>query len=215
LQPDSDVKDEAETGEPHAVELTVWDVPSASAAGERLRFMAGARCTAGCDLGGAAVGVYDQAGTCVGTAKLGREVWPGTEALYVAEVEASAPPAACNPQWEVKAGGWENKVPHEARSFPMALCVVDPPDYVVTVKVVARESLIPIPGARVVMHPYRAVTDESGTATVRVAKGQYDLLVSGRGHAAVCSSVDVTADLATSTELEADQPWVYPDEDFA
>lgn len=206
---------DVEADAPHAVELTVWDVPSAAPAGERLRFRVGARCTAGCDLGGREVGIYGQDGACVGTAQLGREVWPGTEALYFTEVEASAPPFACNPQWEVKAEGWEKAVPHVASSFPLALCVVGAPDCVVTVKVVDQESQAPIAGARVVMHPYRAVTDENGTAKVSVAKGQYDLLVSGRGHMAVCTSVEVNADITTSAELEADQPWVYPDEEPA
>lgn len=215
MQRETDMKDQAEVSEPHAVELTVWDVPTATAAGERLRFRVGARCTAGCELSGRELVICDENGACVGTAKLGREVWPGTEALYVAEVEANAPPTACSPQWEAKATGWEMEVPHAASSFPLALCVVDPPDCVVTVRVVDQESQAPITGARVVMHPYRAVTDESGTAQVRVVKGQYDLLVSGRGHMAVCTSVEVTADLATRAELEADPPWVSPDEEPA
>lgn len=177
--------------------------------------MIGARCTEGCDLGGHELAICDAQGACVGTAKLGREVWPGTEALYVAEVEVSAPPVCGSHQWEVKAAGWESEMPHAASAFSMELCVVAPPDCVVTVKVVDQESQAPLAGARVVMHPYRAVTDENGTAQLRVVKGQYDLLVSGRGHAALCTSVDVSADLATRAELEVDQPWVSQDEEPA
>ena len=208
------MKDEAGAGagEPHAAELTVWDVPSATVAGERFRVMVGARCPAGCDLGGQAVGIFDQEGARVGTVKLGRDVWPGTEALYVAEVQASAPPAAGSHPWEVKTADWDTEVPHSAGSFPVTVRVVSPPDCVVTVRAVDRESQAPIRGARVVMHPYRAVTDESGIAQVRVAKGQYDILVSGARHMPVCTSVEVTADVATRAELEADQPWTSPDE---
>ena len=208
------MKEEARTGagEPHVTELTVWDVPSATVAGEPLRFVVGARCSAGCDLGGRELGIFDQQGACIGTAKLGREVWPGTEALYVAEARASAPPAAGSHQWEVKASGWDAETPHVAGSYPVAVRVVGAPDCVVTVRAVDRETQAPIAGARVVMHPYRAVTDASGIAQVRVAKGEYDILVSGRGHMAACIGVEVTADMATNAELEADQPWVSPDE---
>ena len=36
-------------------------------------------------------------------------------------------------------------------------------------------------GARVVAHPYRAVTDARGVATLRVPAGEYRLFVSGKG----------------------------------
>ncbi len=81
------------------------------------------------------------------------------------------------------------------------------PDCEVTVRAVDREKQTPIKGARVVMHPYRAVTDENGIAKVRVARGQYDILVSGSRYMPACTSVEVTADMITSAELDADQPW--------
>lgn len=201
--------------EVHVTELTVWDVPSATVAGEQLRFVLGARCSAGCNLGGKELGIYDLQGACVARTKLGRDVWPGTEALYVAEVQASAPAAAGSHQWEVKAAGWDTEAPHVAGSYPVAVRVVDAPDCLVTVTALDRESREPIAGARVVMHPYRAVADASGIARVRVAKGQYDILVSGSGHAAACISVEVSADMAASAELEVDQPWIPPDEEIA
>jgi hypothetical protein len=207
------MKDEAEApAELHAPELTVWDVPSAIVAGERFKAMVGLRCSGGCNVGGRELGLYDQQGTLVGGVKLGREVWPGTEALYFAEVAATAPPENGSYQWEVKIAGWDSKVPHAAGSVPVALRVVDPPDCVVTVKAVDRESQAPIQGACVVMHPYRATTDESGIAKVRVARGQYDILVSGARHIPVYTSVEVTADLTTSAELDAEQPWANPEE---
>jgi hypothetical protein len=207
------VKDQAEApAELHAAELTVWDVPSAIVAGESFKAMVGLRCSGGCNLGGRELGLYDQDGARVGGVKLGREVWPGTEALYVAEAVATAPLAAGSHQWEVKIAGWDAEPPHAAGSFPMALRVVDPPDCVVTVRAVDKESQAPIQGACVVMHPYRATTDESGTAKIRVARGQYDILVSGSRHTPVFTSVEVTADLATTAELDTDQPWMNPEE---
>jgi hypothetical protein len=192
--------------EPHAVRLTVWDVPSATVAGERFRVAAGVRCSAGCDLGGRELSLFDQKGYVVGTVKLGRDTWPGTEALYFAEVEARAPLEAGSHQWEAKIAGWDAKLPHTAGSLPIVVRVVSSPDCEVTVRAVDREKQTPIKGARVVMHPYRAVTDDNGIARVRVARGQYDILVSGSRYLPASTSVEVTADLITSAELDADQP---------
>lgn len=201
-----------DTTQPHAAQLTVWDVPSAIVAGERFAVSVGARCSAGCDLGGRELSLFDQKGYVVGTVKLGHDVWPGTEALYFAQVEARAPLDAGSHQWEAKMAGWDAELPHAPGSFPLMVRVVTAPDCEVTVRAVDREKQTPIQGARVVMHPYRAVTDDDGIARVRVARGQYDILVSGSQYLPACASVEVTADMITSAELDADQPWESPDE---
>ena len=196
----------------HTAQLNVWDVPPVTVAGERFKVSIGLRCSAGCDLSGQELGLFDQDGARLGRAELGSNVWPGTEALYFAEVEAEAPLTAGNHRWEVRTGDWVSELPHAAGSFPMVVRVVSPPDCEVAVAVVDREKQTPIKGARVVMHPYRAVTDDSGIARVRVTRGQYDILVSGSGYLPVSTSVEVTADLATRAELDADRPWESPDE---
>jgi len=194
------------TPDVHALELTVWDVPSAIVAGERFAVAVGARCPAGCALGGRELSIFDRTGTCAGAVKLGHDIWPGTEALYYAEVEITAPLEAGSHQWEAKIAGWEAELTHAAGSLPLMVRVVPSPDCEVTVRAVDREKQTPIAGARVVMHPYRAVTDDNGIARVRAARGQYDILVSGSRYLPACASVEVTTDLVTSTELDADRP---------
>ena len=196
----------------HAVQLNVWDVPSATVAGERFKVAVGVRCSAGCDLGGRELRLFDQEGAQAGAVKLGRDVWPGTESLYFAEIEARAPLAAGSHQWEAKIAGRDSEQPHAAGSLPVAVRVVSPPDCEVTVRAADRETHAPIQGARVVMHPYRAVTDENGIAKVRVTRGRYDILVSGSKYLPVCASVEVTADMITSAELDFDEPWEPADE---
>lgn len=191
---------------PHSTQLTIWDVPPTAVAGERFAVSVGARCSDGCDLRGRELSIYDQQGALVGTVKLGHDVWPGTEALYFAKVETRAPLEAGNHQWEAKIAGWDAGLPHAAGSFPVVVRVVSAPDCEVTVRALDREKRTPIKGARVVMHPYRAVTDENGVAKVRVARGQYDILVSGSRYMPASTSVEVTADIITSAELDADQP---------
>ncbi len=195
-----------DTTQPHAAQLTVWDVPSAVVAGERFRVSVGVRCSAGCALGGHELGLFDQDGSQVGTVTLGHEVWPGTEALHYSEVEAKAPLAPGSHRWEIRTGDWVSKVPHSAGSLPIVVRVVSAPDCEVTVKVVDRESQAPVKGARVVLHPYRAVTDANGIAKVKVARGPYDILVSGSNYVPAGTSVEVTDDVVTCAELDADQP---------
>lgn len=197
---------------PHATELNVWDTPSAVVAGARFRFMVGIKCSAGCCLMGHELGIFNQDGSQIGAAKLGAEIWPETDALYVAEIEGEAPPTAGAYQWEVRTAVWDMDLPHAAGSLAISLRVVDPPDCEVTVEAVDKEKQTPIKGARVVVHPYRAMTDENGIARIKVAKGHYDILVSASKYVAVCTAAEVTADMITRAELDVDPPWTSPDE---
>jgi hypothetical protein len=78
---------------------------------------------------------------------------------------------------------------------------VSHPEYVVTVEAVDQASQTPISGARVVMHPYKAVTDERGVAEVRVAKGAYRLFVSQTKYLTFGVPVEVSADITARAEL--------------
>ena len=53
-----------------------------------------------------------------------------------------------------------------------------------------------------VMHPYKAVTDERGVAEVRVAKGAYKLFVSQSKYLTFGLPVEVTADMMARAELD-------------
>jgi hypothetical protein len=197
---------------PHAALLNVWGVPSAIAAGERFKFTVGVKCSAGCNLSGQGLSILNREGSRAGAATLGRDILPGTDALYFAELEAEAPLTAGDHEWEVKTAASDSELPHAAGSFTFALRVVSPPDCEVTVEAVDKDKQTPIKGARVVMHPYRAVTDEEGIAKIKVTKGQYDILVSGSKYVPVSTTVEVTADMITRAELDVDPPWVPPDE---
>jgi hypothetical protein len=89
----------------------------------------------------------------------------------------------------------------------MAVRVVRAPDCEVTVEAVDRENQRPIEGASVVMHPYRAVTDEKGVARIKVTRGRYDILVSGPRYVPVSIPAEVTADMVTRAELDEELPW--------
>ena len=64
---------------------------------------------------------------------------------------------------------------------------------------------MPLEGASVVMHPYRAVTDESGWAEMRVANGPYRLMVSQGNYVAFGSSIEATGETTVNAELDPEK----------
>jgi hypothetical protein len=192
------------TAMPHATSVNVWGVPSAIAAGERFRFKVGIKCSAGCKLTGRPLSVFDDEGEQVGAASLRDDIWPGTTALYFAEVDAHAPLRTGDQEWSVETPGSDSDVPHAAGAFTFAVKVVSPPDHEVTVEAFDADTQAPIAGAHVLLHPYRALTDERGVAKVRVAKGKYKVFVSGFRYIAYEGFLDVAGDVATRAELTSE-----------
>lgn len=186
---------------PHAASVNVWGLPPAIAAGERLSFKVGIKCSAGCQLAGRALRVLDHDGAEVAAASLCEDVWPGTSALYFAEVEAQAPRTPGDYQWRIETPGSDAGAPHAAGARTFAVTVVAPPDHEVTVEAFDGEKQTPIKGAHVLLHPYRALTDERGVAKVKVAKGRYALFVSGFNYLGHESILDVTSDVTARAEL--------------
>lgn len=88
----------------------------------------------------------------------------------------------------------------------MGIRVVSRPECLVTVAVVDKDSRVALPGARVVMHPFRAVTDDRGFAELRVATGAYTLFVSQTRYLTLGLPVEVTADMTASAELCLEPP---------
>ena len=196
--------------EPHATHVVAWDIPSAIVVGERFRIKVGVKCSHECDLTNRNFGIYDHEGARVATVTLSGDRWPGTTGLYVAEVELEAPATEGLYTWSVKdpstglgAGpGSDVGIPHAEGSASFGVRVVSHPEYLVRVEAVDQASQMPLTGARVVMHPYNAVTDERGIAEVRVAKGEYRLFVSQTTYLTFGLSVDVTADVTMRAELD-------------
>jgi hypothetical protein len=181
---------------PHTTSVVVWDVPSATVAGERFRIKVGIKCSNECDLANTDFGIYDEEGAQVATGTLPDERWPGTTGLYVAEIELDAPAGEGLYTWSVKG--------HAEGFTSFGVRVVNAPECLITVEAVDRITQTPISGARVVMHPYKAVTDERGVAEVRVAKGAYKLFVSQTRYLTFALPVDVTADMTARAELDVE-----------
>jgi len=180
---------------PHTTSVVVWDVPSAVVTGERFRITVGIKCSNECHLTNTDFGVYDDEGAQVATGTLSGERWPGTTGLNVAEIELEAPAGEGLYSWSVKDL-------HAEGSTSFGLRVVSPPECLLRVEAVDKITQTPLSGARVVMHPYKAVTDERGVAELRVAKGEYKLFVSQTRYLTIGLPVDVTADMTARAELD-------------
>jgi hypothetical protein len=196
----------------HSTRLNAWDMPSAVIGGETFRFKVGVNCSAGCRLAGQSVTLLDAAQRPVAVARLGDEVWPGTTALFFAEMTAQAPQEAGRHEWTLSVPVDETASPHAAGAATLAINVVEAPEFEVTIETVAQDGQTPIKGARIVMHPYRAISDERGIARLRAAGGDYTILVSAAKHMPIRREVALSADLNTRAELEHEPPAANPDD---
>jgi hypothetical protein len=190
------------TVKPHTTHVVAWDAPSAVVVGERFRMKVGIKCPNECDLTNGDFGIYDHEGTQVARGTLTGDRWPGTSGLYVAEVELEAPAREGLYTWSVRRQGSDVGIPHAEGSISFGVRVVSHPQYLVTVEAVDKDNQAPLSGARVVMHPYKAVTDERGIAEVRVAKGAYKLFVSQTNYLTLGLPVEVTQDMKARVELD-------------
>lgn len=186
---------------PHTMHVVAWDIPPAVVCGERFRMKVGIKCSSECDLGNRSFAIYDHEGAQAAMGTLSGDRWPGTTGLYVADVELDAPPAEGLYTWSVKESESAPGIPHAEGSITFGVRVVARPDYLVTIEAIDQISQTPLEGARVVMHPYRAVTDERGVAEVRVTKGAYKLFVSQSRYLTFGLPVDVDADMTARAEL--------------
>jgi hypothetical protein len=188
----------------HATRVNAWGLPSAVAAGERFTLNIGVKCSAACGLTGRPLSIVDHDGAQVGAARLTENIWPGTSALYFAEVDVVAPRSAGVYEWQATTPAADSGVAHAAGSCTFAVRVVSPPDHEVTVEAIDREQQTPIEGAHVLVHPYRAFTDERGVAKIKVARGRYTVVVSGFNYIAYHNIIDVSGDVTARAELTAE-----------
>ena len=193
------------TVKPHSTRVVVWDVPSTIESGETFSVKLGVNCSSECRPDGWTVEVRDQDGERRATVTYGGEPWPGTSALYYAEVELSAPDTDGLHTWEAKALADGLHLPHAEAVASFGVRVVPAPECLLMVVAVDMESQTPVKGAKVVVHPYKTFTDERGVAEVRIPKGEYRLFVSGKKYFPFRSDGEMKADVTIRAELVVDR----------
>jgi hypothetical protein len=190
------------TVKPHTTRVLAWDIPPTVVGGDRFKIKVGIKCSSECVFANKAFAIYDHEGAEIATGVLSNEIWPGTSGLYFATVELKAPSSAGLYHWTVKSAGKNLERPHAEGAADFSLRVVPAPECLVTVAAVDKVSQEPLAGARVALHPYKAVTDERGLAEIRVAKGAYDLFVAKTRYLTLGLPVEVTADMTARAELD-------------
>ena len=192
--------------------MAVWDLPTPVVIGERFSAKVGIRCSAECRLTGKLVEVRNEAGTSVGEGSLGDEPWPGTRALYWAEVFLEAPPREGSFTWSVGpvAPAWGSS--HRQSSAVVGFCTVGPPEHTVAVAVVRDDTGDPIDKVEVRMGIYRASTDDRGMARFALPSGEFDLIAWKSGFDTDPATVKVIGDLEVRIEARF-VPQTDPDDE--
>jgi hypothetical protein len=180
----------------HEMSLAVWDIPT-PAAGERFAVKVGAKSSSGCALGGCRIEVLD-GDEVVASGVLGDTPWPGTGALCWAEVELRAPQAPGPVSLAVRFDAAELEEPHQDGSSPFNVTVVARPDHTLAVTVTSGGT--PIEEAYIRLGPYRATTDASGRASIKLAKGRYELVVWKAGYDTDPMPLTIEADASIDVE---------------
>jgi hypothetical protein len=187
----------------HKTSMAVWDVQSPVAAGRLFSAKIGVRCTASCALTGEVVRVLDEHGTCVGRGPLGPVPWPGTDALYWAEVELTAPSALAADGLTVRRAALTTDaiaVPHEPVDASFTFMATRPPDHCVTVSIVDRATGVGLADVEVWVGRYALMTDPAGTARAEVPSGAYEISMRRDGFSAEPIQVEVGEDVAVRVE---------------
>jgi hypothetical protein len=191
----------------HATGMAVWDVPSPTAAGIGFSAKVGVQCVLhGCNLAGAEVKVYDQLGTKIGSGTLADTPWQSTETLYWAEVSLQAPDAKGYYEWIAKFPSSESPVPHDECMHTFAFTTDAAPEHVVTVELTRKDTGEVVPEADITVmekggFPYRERSDSSGTARLRVPKGEYILYAVRDEYAPFEIEVSVHDDALVKAEM--------------
>jgi hypothetical protein len=186
---------------PHQTSVAVWGVASPVEAGGRLAVRVGVKSAGGCELGGAAIDIVDEAGTAIGCGRLGDAPWPGT-GLYWAEIGLTAPARTGTHTWCAAFPAQEARLAHDASSAAFGFAVVPPPEHRLTVGVVEAEGAAPLAGVELALGPYRAATDATGTARFDVPAGRFRLAVWKSGFEGAPTDVEIAGDVTVQVEMK-------------
>ena len=165
--------------------LAVWDVPMPVSIGEKFAIKVGGA-------KGAKVEVLDSAGTVVASGTIGGEPLAGTEGLCWTSLDVPAPAKEEGKEYTVRSGSAETRF--AAAAAPKA-------EHTLTVNIVERETKEALDGVEVRLGAFHTRTDKQGRASVRVAKGNYQLKLWRNGHIAPNRPVSIDGDMTLALTM--------------
>jgi hypothetical protein len=185
---------------PHATSLAVWANPSPVVIGDPFKIKVGAKSSGACELRGAQIEIQDETGARIGVGTLGDTPWVDTGALYWTEVDLAAPMKEGVVSWSARFAPSALKIPHDGSSAEFSFAAVRPPEHSVTVRVIEKDTGVPIPNAQVRLGAYMASTDESGLAKLKTSGGTYDVIAWKGGYKSPSVTLAVTEDVGVQIE---------------
>jgi hypothetical protein len=187
---------------PHETSLAVWDVPSPVIRNARFEVKAGAKCTSACVFAGKIIEIRDESGKLMGSGALGESTLPGTTALSFTSISLKAPRKHALHSWTASFAPSELKLLHGSAMSRFSFITVAEPEHSVSVTVVNKETKKPIAGAQVRLGVYRAETNASGAAKVRVPKGAFPLVITRPGYKMPERHIEVAKDIRVRIAAE-------------
>ena len=185
---------------PHTTSMAVWDVPSPVVMNDSFAVKVGVKCSVSCPMGGRFIEVFNAEGVGIGKSDLGETPWPGSTALYVADVELVAPPAEGIVSWSARFAASDFGLPHAETSVLFSFTTVRPPEYSVTVQVTQKDTEHPLENVDVRLGVYRASTDTRGRASFALPAGVYALDAWKTGYETTPRTVEVADNLMVRLE---------------
>lgn len=198
----------------HSARLNVWDMPDTVDVGAQFSVHVGLACSSGCSLAGRELHITDAAGHLAGMARTGEVAWPRTAALHFAEAAVTAPDEPGLYRFTVTSAADDGTPPHAAGEVEFAVHVVAEGSCDLAIEIQGGDEAGPLAGARVVLHPYRAMTDSEGVARLRVVPGRYRLQLSCEDHLPATEELDVAADLVLQRVLAPAPAMRRPEDDY-
>jgi hypothetical protein len=188
----------------HQVYMSVWDVPSPVTTGDKFMVTVGAKCSAGCSLGGSPFIIEDSNGVQLAAGSLWHEELPQARNLFWAEQELVAPPEEALYEWRARVVTTDLKLQHEVTPREFPFFAARPPDHVATVEVVDKYKQTPLKNAAIFLDRRRATTDEHGIARLEVTKGTHELHVTRDHYEPLQMAVEIDGDATLKAELRFD-----------
>jgi len=176
----------------HRTSLAIWGIDGPVVADTVFTVTVGAKCHEGCSLAGQQVALTGPGGQV--SAELGDIVWEGTR-LYWAAVPMTMPLAPLGSHvWNASLEPASLVPAHRPACYSFSVTSVPSLAYELTVEFLGMPDARPLSRAHVRVGPYHALTDDEGTARLRVHPGSYAVAAWHRIHFPAQQEITVDGD---------------------
>jgi len=185
----------------HKTSVSFIKTPPVATIGGTAQAVLGVKCLCGCGLAGLRLAVRNEETGEALSATLGPDPWPGTQGVYYAALDLPAGSAPTIATWVASVELEGLAAPHEGPTATVKLRCEPAPEHTLRVEVTDQKKGTPVKGATVMVHPFRARTDENGVALLGVPSGEHALYVSGYQYFPFRDTVRVDGDATIKVSL--------------